>query len=110
MCYRNLQGPTRLFRSAEQGGGPDAVNVVPVMVLQSALGVHIGNPQQLAIPVIAFFALKTIKAGEVNLVYETDFRDVNPTLPSLQQLIKLDEIEGEAVEIVETSFRPLRDI
>ena len=83
MWYRNLQGQTRLFRSAEQGGGPDAVNVVPVMVLQSALGVHIGNPQQLAIPVIAFFALKTIKAGEVNLVYETDFRDVNPTLPSL---------------------------
>ena len=52
MCYRNLQGPTRLFRSAEQGGGPDAVNVVPVMVLQSALGVHIGNPQQLAIPAL----------------------------------------------------------
>ena len=51
MCYK-------IFRSAAQYGGPAAVCVVPVMVLQSPFSVHIGNPLQLAIFIIALASIK----------------------------------------------------
>ncbi|GAU94438.1 hypothetical protein RvY_06211-2 [Ramazzottius varieornatus] len=109
LCMKDFQGPARLIRSVRQcqeEKRPADVNAVPVMVLQPPLGIHIGHPRQVAIPVVAFFAMRTIRAGEVDLVYESDFRAVNPVVPTLKDVATEDGTDGEPIEVTGTLFNP----